>query len=134
MNIGVYGSYGEGLAIAYLKKSGYKILTANYTKKVGEVDIIALETKKARKKRPEYKEMSKEIQKEDVLVFVEVKSRNSTKFGRPSEAVDKQKKKHYETLANNFRLLNPKFAGLPFRLDIIEVIETSVDNHIINAF
>lgn len=134
MNIGEYGSYGERLAIAYLKKAGYKILTANYTKKVGEVDIIALETKKARKKRPEYKEMSKEMKNEDVLVFIEVKSRNSTKFGRPSQAVDKVKQKHYELLANNFRLLNPRFASIPFRFDIIEVIETAVYNHIINAF
>jgi len=134
VNIGVYGSYGEGLALAFLKTAGYKILSCNYTKKVGEIDIIALETKKARKKRPEYKNMSKEMQKEDVLVFVEVKSRNSTAYGRPSLAVDKVKQKHYELLANNFRLLNPKYAGLPFRFDIIEVIETKVDNHIINAF
>ena len=64
MNIGEYGSYGEGLALAYLKNSGYKILTCNYTKKAGEIDIIAIETKKARKKRSEYKSMTKQMQKE----------------------------------------------------------------------
>lgn len=134
MNIGEYGAYGEGLAKKFLKKNGYKILTINYQKRVGEVDIVALETKKARKKREEYKQMSKQMQKEDVLVFVEVKSRNSTKFGTPAMAVDNKKRKHYESLARSFKMLNPKFGGLPFRFDIIEVIETSVENHIINAF
>lgn len=134
MNTEEYGSYGEGLAKTYLIKNGYKILTINFTKKVGEVDIIALETKKARKKRPEYKTLPKETKKEDVLIFVEVKSRRNTKFGRPSQAVDRTKQKHYEMLANNFRLLNPKFASLPYRFDIIEVVGDQVDNHIINGF
>ena len=46
-----YGKLGETLAINHLKKQGYKILVANYSNKVGEVDIIALETKKVRKKQ-----------------------------------------------------------------------------------
>lgn len=129
-----YGKYGETLAIGYLKKQGYKILTVNYSSKAGEVDIIAVETKKARKKRPEYKSMSKQIQNEDVLVFVEVKSRNSMKFGRPSMAVDNKKLNHYQIIASQFRLYNSKFSKLPYRFDIIEVVGDVVDNHIINAF
>ena len=129
-----YGKRGEVLARDYLKKKGYKILATNYQKKVGEIDIIALETKKARKKREDFKSMPKAIQKEDVLVFVEVKSRNSTKFGRPSSAVDQKRASHYNSLARNLRLLNPKLSRFPYRFDIIEVVGEEVDNHIINAF
>lgn len=134
MNNKDYGKLGETLAIDYLKKQGYKIIVANYQNKVGEVDIIAIETKKSRKKRPEYKMMSKDIKKEDILVFVEVKSRNSTKFGRPSMAVDKVKKNHYQAIASKFRLYNSKYANLSYRFDIIEVVNDKVDNHLINAF
>ena len=129
-----YGKRGEILAQEYLKKKGFKILATNYQKKVGEVDIIALETKKARKKREDYKAMPKSVRKEDVLVFVEVKSRNSTKFGRPSDAVDKTKFNHYMSIASQFRLTNPKMSRCPYRFDIIEVVGDFVDNHIINAF
>lgn len=134
MNNKIYGNFGEAKATEFLKKSGYKILTCNYSKKEGEIDIIALETKKARKKRENYKQLSPLLKKEDVLVFVEVKSRNSTKFGRPSDAVNLTKQKHYEKVASSFRLTNPKFAVFPFRFDIIEVVGEEVENHLINAF
>lgn len=134
MNIGEYGALGESLARRFLVKAGYKILTANYQKRVGEADIVALETKRTRKKRPEYKNMSKLIRNENVLVFVEVKSRMSTKFGRPSDAVDNKKRKHYESLARTFKMLNPKFGGLPIRFDIIEVVGERVENHMLGAF
>ena len=134
MNIGEYGAFGEKLAQEYLKKQGYKILTVNFAKKQGEIDIIAVETKKARKKREEFKSMTKLMQKEDVLVFVEVKSRHKVDYGRPATAVDQKKKKHYEIVANNFRLLNPKYSGLSFRFDIVEVVEERVENHYLNAF
>ena len=35
------GKKGEGLALAYLKRQGYKIIEKNYKTKQGEVDIIA---------------------------------------------------------------------------------------------
>lgn len=38
------GGYGEEIAINYLKKHGFEILTVNYLKKWGEIDIVARET------------------------------------------------------------------------------------------
>ncbi len=48
------GKLGEDLAKRFLMKHGYSILEENYTKKYGEIDIIA--------------------QKDNVLHFIEVKS------------------------------------------------------------
>lgn len=130
----IYGEYGENLAKKFLKKSGYKILTMNYSKRGGEADIIALETKAARKKRKEeYRVMPKEARKEDGIVFIEVKSRNSDMV-RPHEAVDNKKQQNYLNIARTFFMLNPRFQGMNYRFDIIEVTKEKVDNHIINAF
>lgn len=129
-----YGRLGELLAINYLKKNGYKILVANYSSKVGEVDIIALETKKVRKKQATYKSLPKEMKREDKLVFVEVKSRRTAGAVRPSDAVGNKKKMHYSSVASSFRLYNPKFANLPYRFDIIEVVGEEVVSHLIDAF
>ena len=134
MNKDEYGCFGETLALDYLKKQGYKILVANYSNKVGEVDIIAVETKKVRKKHPDYKNFPKEVKKEDVLVFVEVKSRKKSGAIRPSDAVDKKKQLHYSSIANSFRLYNPKYSTLAYRFDIIEIIGEEVANHLTNAF
>ena len=69
-----FGALGEKLAADYLKKSKYKILEKNYKTKLGEIDIIA--------------------QKDDTIVFVEVKSRSADPFLRGQYAVDKRKQFH----------------------------------------
>lgn len=68
------GRQGENLAVAYLQKQGYRILTRNYRCFYGEADIVAKEG--------------------DTLVFVEVKTRKTETFGVPQESVGylKQKK------------------------------------------
>ena len=71
----ISGQAGETAAAEYLRRKGYKILTRNYSEyHVGEIDIVA--------------------HKGDTLVIVEVKSRSSDTYGKPSEAVtyDKQRK------------------------------------------
>lgn len=66
-----YGDKGEDYALEFLKTKGYKIVDRNYSSRFGEIDIIAVD--------------------DDTLVFVEVKTRWSNKFGRPEEAVTKSK-------------------------------------------
>ena len=65
------GKKAEDYASRFLLQNGYKIIDRNFRSRFGEIDIIAL--------------------KDDVLVFVEVKARWSTKFGLPEEAVTPQK-------------------------------------------
>ena len=71
------GMLGEKIASQYLEKEGYFIIEKNFSCKQGEIDIIAKDTK------------SKE------LVFLEVKTRTNYKYGKPVEAVDEKKQKHY---------------------------------------
>ena len=73
------GSKGERLTIKYLKKQGYQILETNYRVPCGEADIIA--------------------KKGNNIVFVEVKTRTSTKFGMPGEAVGYIKQQKYKEIA-----------------------------------
>ncbi len=67
------GKLGERLAKLFLESKGYKILATNWRFKFGEIDIVC--------------------EKEDFLIFVEVKTRKRTKFGRPEEYFDQKKQK-----------------------------------------
>jgi putative endonuclease len=62
---------GEEKARKYLLNKGYKIIETNFRDGYGEIDIITI--------------------KDNVLVFVEVKTRTSAKYGLPIEAVTKRK-------------------------------------------
>lgn len=64
----ITGNKGEELAAEYLQKKGYTILAKNYRSKWGEVDIIAKQNK--------------------VVVFVEVKTKTTDKYGEPWEMVN----------------------------------------------
>ena len=96
------GILGENIACTYLIKNNYKILERNFYCHQGEIDIIA-----------------KDLFTND-LVFVEVKSRFSLKYGFPSEAVNKNKKNHIYRVAKYYIYKN-KIVNTPIRFDIIEV-------------
>ena len=105
------GAKGEKIAAEYLKRQGYKILKRNFRNPFGEVDIIA--------------------QKDDVIAFVEVKTRFSDGFGAPSEAVDFKRRERYVNAARYF--FANRAINCIVRFDIIEVKE-GVPNHIVSAF
>lgn len=68
------GRMGEQAAAQYLVEHGYRILAENARTPHGELDLIA--------------------ELDDELVFVEVKTRSSTTYGYPEEAVTPTKLKH----------------------------------------
>lgn len=112
------GNYGENLAIEFIKSKSYKILEQNYTNRYGEIDIIAL--------------------KDDLLVFIEVKSRYSTSFGNPLEAVTYSKQKRIYKLSSYYILLN-NYNNFNVRFDVIEILfntlnQTYMLNHMEDAF
>ena len=108
----ITGQKGEILAQKYLKKQKYVIFDQNYTCKLGEIDIIAKD--------------------KDTLVFVEVKTRASNKFGRPCEAVTPYKQNKIRSVANYY-LMKTKQIESNCRFDVIEVLDDEI-NHIKNAF
>jgi len=94
------GKLGEDIAVNYLKQKGYKILDRNFECRQGEIDIIALDKKE--------------------IVFIEVKTRTSNRYGLPSEAVNKIKQKHMLQSIKYYlytRNLSDEFV----RIDVIEV-------------
>lgn len=76
------GKFGEQVAKQYLEDCGYEILAVNWRFKRWEADLIA--------------------KQEDILVFVEVKTRSSLAFGHPDEFVDEKKRQHMLRLARAY--------------------------------
>jgi putative endonuclease len=96
------GSRGEKLACHFLRRNGYKILYRNFRgRSGGEIDIVCRER--------------------DTLVFVEVKTRSREDFGRPFDAVNRDKQKRISRGGLAWlRLLDDP--DILFRFDVVEVI------------
>lgn len=96
------GALGERVAAAHLTAQGRRVLYRNFRAPGGgEVDIVARDR--------------------DVLSFVEVKTRTSEEFGRPLDAVDKEKERLVERGADAWlALLGTR--EIPWRFDVVEVI------------
>ena len=110
------GDAGENFAANYLESHGYKIITKNFRVRSAEIDIVA------------------EI--DDVIIFVEVKTRSSTKHGLPAEAVNFRKQQKIIEAASVF-LQDEKYFDKACRFDVIEIYSDSVKfsaRHIENAF
>ena len=94
------GTRGEDLACTLLKKQGYKIIERNFKTPIGEIDIVAREGQ--------------------TLVFVEVKTRESSAFGSAKWAVDRKKQQKLSRLALYY--LNLKdWKDRPARFDVVAV-------------
>lgn len=91
---------GENLAAKYLQNQGYKIVERNFRKGYGEIDIVALDN--------------------DVLAFIEVKTRTSNKFGTPIESITPWKLKALIKTAQFYKLTH---RNLPesLRIDAVSV-------------
>ena len=109
------GKKGEEEAVKYLMSCGYEIIATNWQEKKYEIDIIA---------------------KHDAqLVFIEVKTRSTSFFGNPEEAVDYKKQQHLIDGADYYIQQNE--IDLECRFDVISVIisNNKVEiNHIKDAF
>jgi putative endonuclease len=115
MNTAELGIYGENLAVNYLIKKGYHIIERNYRFKKNEVDIICLDN--------------------EILVIVEVKTRQTAEIGEPWRAVTKQKQKQIIQVANYY--LQSKEIDRTTRFDIVSIVHNSYRTdieHILDAF
>lgn len=107
------GASGEAQAQKFLKRQHYKILETNYKNRLGEIDIIART-------------------KDKTLVFVEVKTRTTAKFGLPREAVT-QTKQHKIVQVATLYLQTKKKLQDKIRFDVIDILDGQL-THIPNAF
>ena len=113
------GKNGEDIAANYLTNQGYYIYERNFRCKLGEIDIIAIDS----------------IDKND-LVFIEVKTRNQELFGTPADSIDYKKINHIYKVAEYFLMIN-RLEHAFVRIDVIEIYEKPNNkiqiNHIKNA-
>lgn len=71
------------------------------------------------------------------LIFVEVRYRNTERFGTAAESVTKKKQSKLRATAEFYRQRNPDFSRLPCRFDVVAISrKNSQDefNWIKNAF
>lgn len=110
------GRAGEDLAVTYLRKHGYKILSRNFKARYGEIDIVAIHS--------------------GTLVFVEVKTRADDSFGTPEEAVTPRKLREVIQTAQYFKSLHNGLPDLQ-RIDVIGIRMTGNSvtslNHVQNV-
>ena len=111
------GNTGENIACEFLRKNKYIIIEQNFSCKQGEIDIIA--------KSPT-----------NYLVFIEVKTRSSLKYGMPCEAVTPYKQKHIKVVSKYYILKNNLY-NIDIRYDVIEILKLNNNiyiNHLKAAF
>ena len=97
----VFGQRGEAQARDFLIGLGYTVVAENWhAGRYGELDLVALDG--------------------GTLVFVEVKTRRGTGFGRPEEAVNAAKQAKLRLAAEAFRLAHPHLPQ-EFRFDVVAI-------------
>lgn len=99
------GKQGEEMAVQFLKENGYSIIDQNNSTKFGELDIIAT--------------------KNNILVFVEVKFKQTDDFGTPEEMIGKNKLMQVQRTAEMYLLTNPDMAKSfqRYQIDAICIVE-----------
>ena len=105
------GEIGEEFAARFLEIKGYRIVLANFKVPVGrnrrgvsvtgEIDLIALD--------------------DDILCFVEVKTRSSDKFASPLAAVDLRKQRQIIRTAKVYRKIF-RINEIKFRYDAVSIV------------
>ena len=106
------GKTFEQIALSYLLKKGFTILETNWRWKYWEIDIVA--------------------QKDDWIVFVEVKGRKNADFGKPYEWIDEKKEQALLHAASAY--IEQKNITSNVRFDAISIIEREVGKFEIEHF
>ncbi len=104
------GASGEDRAVEFLQERGFSILERNFRfQRAGEIDIIA--------------------QQENLLIFVEVKSRKSDHFGGARYAINNKKKRSFRLVAEQFLLANKDLyrKDVLCRFDMIALENDSIE-------
>lgn len=94
------GAFGERSAAAWYVNNGYRLLATNWRCREGELDLV--------------------VTADDAVVFVEVKTRSTARYGTGAEAVDWRKQQRVRTVAG--RWLASQCRHYPeLRFDVVDV-------------
>jgi putative endonuclease len=94
------GQWGEQFAGDYLAARGYTILDRNVRTPYGEIDLVARQG--------------------ETIVFIEVKTRSSTEFGYPEEAITTKKREHLLRASQAYLQVHAESA-CDWRIDVIAI-------------
>jgi putative endonuclease len=95
------GRRAEDLAAEFLRVHGCEILERNYRRRVGELDLIALDA--------------------GVLVIAEVRTRADAGFGSAAASIDRRKQRRITRAALLLLQQHAELARLPVRFDVLVV-------------
>jgi putative endonuclease len=108
---------GEDAAAQYLSSKGYTILHRNIRFPEGELDFVA--------------------KLEKTLIFIEVKTRETDKFGQPYHSVSLEKQRRQVAMASRFVSIC-RLQAVPVRFDVVSVVlppgQSPIIEHIESAF
>ena len=110
------GRSGEDAAAALYRKLGCRIVERNFRTRAGEIDLI--------------------VRDGDTVVFCEVKTRRTDRWGIPAEAVHPRKQARLRRLAGEW-LSTRKPGRVQVRFDVVSVIVAHKEmevTHLQNAF
>lgn len=96
------GQLGEQLGACYLIEKGYLVLELNWRHSRWEVDVIAA--------------------KENVLHFIEIKTRRSKQYGLPEEKVGKKKIMNLINAAEEYLYQNSQWKRIQFDILAITIL------------
>lgn len=95
------GKWGERKTAEYLMQRGFQILEKNFRTNYGEIDLIAI--------------------KENLILFVEVKTRSSDSFGLPEESITLSKKEHLQKSVQAYFLEHPEMEEMNWQIDVAAI-------------
>lgn len=94
------GKIGEDIAKEYLKGRGYQVLEKNCRTRYSEIDLVC--------------------QKNNEMVFVEVRTKTNERFGSPEETINRDKINRLTRAANAYAA-KKKWQG-PYRIDAVCIV------------
>ena len=109
------GRQGENIAKDFLKHRGFIIIAMNWRHLHYEIDVVA--------------------RQQNILVFVEVKTRSTFKFGFPDESIDHKKETRLREAAEIY--IEHKDLHNEIRFDIVSIVKNNLEEkvyHITDAF
>lgn len=109
------GAWGEARAAEFLERKGYHILERNARTPYGEIDIIAREVFQA---EPDL--VRDEDSARSMIVFVEVRTRSTLRFGYPEQSLTVRKKERMLANAQAYLQEHPELEP-GWRVDVIAV-------------
>jgi putative endonuclease len=96
-----FGNKGEKIAAEFLEKKGFEIIEKNFKfGREGEIDIIAKDN--------------------NILVFIEVKTRTNHKFGKPIQQISYKKQLSWRRAAEGF-MFKKNIINQECRLDLLAI-------------